>query len=160
MEANSLIPALDAVGGTWSLDKRLVALLDTDVRIVIEWTNDDADIDLWVIEPNGEKVYYSNKTSTSGGQISNDMTDGYGPEEYAIRRAPSGEYVIRINGFDADRLNPNGSGRVMARLIRNFGRVTATEMLVDADIAFEKGADRDRDGGRLVARMKVEAIRK
>jgi hypothetical protein len=160
MEANSLIPALDAVGGTWSLDKRLVALLDTDVRIVIEWTNDDADIDLWVIEPNGEKIYYSNKTSTSGGQISNDMTDGYGPEEYAIRRAPSGEYVIRINGFDADRLNPNGSGRVMARLIRNFGRVTATEMLVDADIAFEKGADRDRDGGRLVARMKVEAIRK
>jgi hypothetical protein len=160
MEANSLIPALDAVGGTWSLDKRLVALLDTDVRIVIEWTNDDADIDLWVIEPNGEKVYYGDKTSSSGGQISNDMTDGYGPEEYAIRRAPPGEYVIRINGFDADRLNPNGNGRVMARLIRNFGRTTAKEVLVDADIAFEKGSDRDRDSGRLVARMKVEATRK
>ena len=160
MEANSLIPALDAAGGTWSLDQRLVALLDTDVRIVIEWTNDDADIDLWVIEPNGEKVFYGDKTSSSGGQISNDMTDGYGPEEYAIRRAPPGEYVIRINGYDADRLNPNGSGRVMARLIRNFGRTTAKEVLVDTDIAFEKGSDRDRDGGRLVARMKVEPTRK
>lgn len=51
---------------------------------------------------------YSNKLSSAGGQISNDMTDGYGPEEYAVHRAPAGPYHVRINGYDADRINPNG----------------------------------------------------
>ncbi len=160
MEANSLIPAIDAAGGEWSLDSRLVALLDADVRIVIEWTNDDADIDLWVIEPNGEKVFYRDKTSSAGGQISNDMTDGYGPEEYTIRRAPNGEYLIKINGYDGDRLNPNGNGRVTVRMIRDFARATQIETLVDAEIGFEKGNDRDADGGQLIARMKVSAPKK
>jgi hypothetical protein len=155
MEANSLIPAIEASGGSWSLDSKLVALLDTDVRIVIEWTNDDADIDLWVIEPNTEKVFYGDKTSSAGGTISNDMTDGYGPEEYVIRRAPQGDYQVRINGYDGDRLNPNGNGRVTVRLIRDFARPAQTETLVDAEIAFEKGDDRDGNGGQLIARMKV-----
>ncbi|TCM41444.1 VIT domain-containing protein [Novosphingobium sp. ST904] len=155
MEANGLIPAIEAAGGNWKLDPRLVALLDTDIRIVIEWTNDDADIDLWVIEPNGEKVFYSYQTSSSGGHITNDMTDGYGPEEYAIRKAPAGEYTVRINGFDADRINPNGNGRVMLRMIRDFGRPSMKETLVDADIAFEKGSDRDAEGGRLIGRLTV-----
>jgi Vault protein inter-alpha-trypsin domain len=155
MEANSIIPAIDAVGGQWGLDSKLVALLDTDVRIVIEWTNDDADIDLWVIEPNDEKVFYGDKVSSAGGQISNDMTDGYGPEEYAIRRASGGEYLIKINGYDGDRLNPNGNGRVTVRMIRDFGRATERETLVDAEIAFEKGNDRDAHGGQMIAKMKV-----
>lgn len=156
MEANSLIPVIDAAGGEWSLDPRLVAKLDTDVRIVIEWTNDDADIDLWVIEPNGEKVFYGTATSSAGGHISNDMTDGYGPEEYAIRRAPNGEYRVRIDGYSGDRLNPNGNGRVMARLARDFARPGQKETLVDAEISFERDDDQDDGGGRLIARMKVE----
>jgi hypothetical protein len=143
MDANALIPDIAAVGGSWSLDPRLVALLDTDVRIVIEWTADDADIDLWVNEPNGERVYYGDKLSSAGGQISNDMTDGYGPEEYAIRRAPRGAYEVRINGYDADRLNPNGAGHVLIRLTRNFGRRSEAETLVDADLSFQQGGNRD-----------------
>ena len=145
MEANALIPAIEARGGTWQLDERLVARLDTDVRIVIEWTADDADIDLWVDEPNGERVMYSSKLSSGGGQISNDMTDGYGPEEYAIRRAIAGDYAVRINGFDADRINPNGPGHVLIRLIRNFAREDQQATLVDADIAFQQGGNRNAE---------------
>lgn len=157
MEANALIPAIEAAGGTWELDPRLVAKLDTDVRIVIEWTADDADIDLWVDEPNGERVYYGTKLSSSGGQISNDMTDGYGPEEYAIRRAPTGEYQVRVNGFDADRINPNGPGHVLIRLIRDFARPGVKQTLVDADLSFQKGRNRDEeDGARPLATLKVE----
>ena len=74
------------------------------------------------------------------------MTDGYGPEEYVIRQAPIGEYVVQINGYDADRLNPNGNGRVMVRLIRDVARPAMKQTLLDADIAFEKGSDRNRDG--------------
>lgn len=144
-EANALIPLIDAAGGEWDLDPRLVALFDTDARIVIEWTADDADIDLWVDEPSGEQVMYSYKLSASGGQISNDMTDGYGPEEYAIRRAPKGEYRVRVNGYDADRINPNGPGHVLIRLGRNHGRQGVLETLVDVDLSFQDGPNRNSE---------------
>lgn len=145
MEANALIPDLRAVKGRWELDPRLVGVIDTDVRIVIEWTADDADIDLWVDEPNGERVYYGNKLSSAGGQISNDMTDGYGPEEYLLRRAPVGAYRVRVNGYDADRLNPNGPGHVLIRLVRNFARRSEVGELADVDLSFQKGGNRDND---------------
>ncbi|MDB5694772.1 MAG: hypothetical protein JWN21_315, partial [Sphingomonas bacterium] len=155
-EANALIPAIERAGGRWSLDPRLVGRLDTDARIVIEWTADDADIDLWVNEPNGERVYYGAPLSSAGGRISNDMTDGYGPEEYAIRRAPPGAYQVRINGYDADRINPNGPGHVLVRLIRDFARPTQQQTLVDLDLSFQDGRDRDReDGTRPVATLRV-----
>jgi len=156
MEANALIPDIKALGGSWTLDPRLVSLLDTDARIVIEWTADDADIDLWVDEPNGERVYYGDKLSSAGGQISNDMTDGYGPEEYAIRRAPAGNYAVRINGYDADRINPNGPGHVLIRLIRNFGRAAQKDVMVDLDLSFQEGRDRnEEDETRPVATLRV-----
>lgn len=157
MEANSLTADIDKVGGNWELDPRLSGVLDTDVRIVIEWTADDADIDLWVDEPNGERVYYGNQLSSAGGQISNDMTDGFGPEEYAIRRAPAGTYGVRVNGYDADRLNPNGPGHILLRLIRNFARTTQRDMLVDLDLSFQQGRNRDsEDETKPVATLKVE----
>ena len=156
MEANALIPDIEAAKGTWTLDKRLTGLRDTDVRIVIEWTADDADIDLWVDEPNGERVYYGDKLSSAGGQISNDMTDGYGPEEYAIRRAPLGAYSVRINGYDADRINPNGPGHVLIRLIRNFARKGESQTMVDADLSFQKGRNRNDEGeAKPVAVLRV-----
>lgn len=154
MEANALIPRLDRDGLAWELAPEFVALVDTDVRIVIEWTNDDADIDLWVVEPNGERVYYSHKLSAAGGTISNDMTDGYGPEEYVVRRASQGDYQVRIHGYSPDRINPNGTGRVTVRLIRDFGRPTQRDQLVDAEIGF-KDADGNGDGSRAIAKLTV-----
>jgi uncharacterized protein YfaP (DUF2135 family) len=126
-------------------------LLDTDLRIVIEWTNDDADIDLWITEPTGEKVSYSNTESELGGVISNDMTDGYGPEEYLLRRAWGGVYKVIIDGYAPDRLNPNGKGRIMVRMIRNFGRPNQTEDLIDAELSFEE----DKDGNSTIATLTV-----
>lgn len=156
MEANALIARLDREGLAWKLDPEFVAAIDADVRIVIEWTNDDADIDLWVIEPNGERVFYSYKLSAAGGTISNDMTDGYGPEEYVVRRAAAGDYNVRIHGFSPDRINPNGTGRVTVRLIRDFGRPTQRDQLVDAEIGFEDGdANDSADGSRAIAKLTV-----
>jgi hypothetical protein len=157
MEANALIPRLDRAGLTWKLAPEFVALIDTDVRIVIEWTNDDADIDLWVIEPTGERVYYEHKLSARGGTISNDMTDGYGPEEYVVRRASAGDYQVRIHGYSPDRINPNGTGRVTVRLIRDFGRPTQRDQLVDAEIGFREEGGND-DGSRVIAKLTVPKV--
>lgn len=157
-EANALIPAIDAAGGKWSLDPRLVGLVHTDVRVVMEWTSDASNLDLSVIEPSGERVYPGLGFSGMGGTMSWNVTNGYGPEEYLIRRAPSGEYRVRVQGVSGDRLNPNGTGRAMVRMIRDFGRPSARETLVDAEIDFgwRRGEYRpDAEQGLLIARMQV-----
>ncbi|MEE9432845.1 MAG: VIT domain-containing protein [Sphingorhabdus sp.] len=164
MEANAIIPQIEAAGGSWKLDERLVALLDTDVRIAIEWTSADADLDLWVVEPTGEKVIYSNPESDIGGQLSNDMTSGYGPEQYVLKKAMPGEYKISVDGYSPDRINPNGPGRVMVRMITDFGRPEQREDLVDAEIRFESGGDDDDDDDddrtKEIAVMKVAKSKK
>jgi hypothetical protein len=131
MEANALIPRLKKLGVTKTiLDPRLVALLDVDLRVVIEWNTAATDMDLWVKEPNGELAMYSNPLTQIGGRLSNDMTFGFGPEEYLLRRAPDGRFSVDVNVFAADRLNPNGATSVTARLIHDFGRPgERTEML-------------------------------
>jgi hypothetical protein len=76
----------------------------SDLRVTISWNTDATDVDLWVIEPDGTKVFYSNKKSKSGGELSEDQTQGYGPERYQVAKALPGEYKIIVHYF---RPNPN-----------------------------------------------------
>ena len=162
MEANRLIPRYRALGGTdVPLDPRLIALLDVDIRIVIEWNTEETDLDLWVDEPNGERAYYSNDETRMGGRISNDMTDGYGPEEYLLRRAPGGTFTVRADVYSADEINPNGASRITARLIRNFGRPDEKEDMVEiellpdsADEGDDQSSDDDKEGVRLIGKIR------
>jgi hypothetical protein len=121
-EANRVIPRLRGLGGSTDLDPRLIALLDVDLRVTLEWSTDATDMDLWVDEPGGERAYYRNQLTARGGRVSNDMTAGYGPEEYQIRRAPAGRYTIRVDTYRTDQLDPNGAVTIRARLYRNWGR--------------------------------------
>jgi tetratricopeptide (TPR) repeat protein len=161
MEVNRLIPRYRALGGTAvPLDPRLIALLDVDVRVVIEWNTEETDLDLWVDEPNGERAYYSNDETRIGGRISNDMTDGYGPEEYLLRRAPAGTFTVRADVFSADEINPNGASRITAHLIRNFGRpnekeeVVEIELLPDSTDEDDEDQDGDDEGVRLIGKIR------
>lgn len=94
-------------------------------------------MDLWVNEPTGERVIYNNPKSQLGGRLSNDMTQGYGPEEYLLRVAPAGEYSVQANVFAADTLNRNGATSVTVRLYRDWGR--PTEKMESFVIELEKG---------------------
>jgi tetratricopeptide (TPR) repeat protein len=152
MEVNALIPRYRALGGSdVALDRRLIALLDTDLRVVVEWNSEATDIDLWVDEPNGERAIFNNPRTTIGGRLSNDMTAGYGPEEYLLRRAPNGTFTARAHVYAADRINPNGASVLTARLIRDFGRPTQSEEVVDIELLPDSGG-RERLIGRIVFR--------
>ncbi len=140
MEANAIIPYLSSKNRKHNpLDKALVKKLDVDQRIVMDWNIDHADIDLWVYEPTDEKASYSNQLTAIGGQVSNDMTDGYGPEQYLLRKAPSGEYSVKTDFYSESEYNPNGAVTVRTRITKNFARkneVTKTiivELLDDND---------------------------
>jgi len=155
MEVNKLIARYRELGGTdVPLDSRLIALLDVDVRVVIEWNTEETDLDLWVDEPNGERAMYDNELTRMGGRMSNDMTDGYGPEEYLLRRAAPGTYTIRADTYSADEINPNGPSRITARLIRDFGRRTEREEVVDIELLPGDDEEDEVKVGRIVVRQR------
>ncbi len=150
MDANLAVQRYRSLGGRdHALPPRLVAMLDTDIRIVVDWNTPRTDLDLWVAEANGERVGFSSPLSASGGKLSGDVTNGFGPEEYMIRVAPRGVYTIEIDTFASDRTNPNGPSSVQARIIRNFGRANQSEELVDVEM------DPQDDGMRRVGTITV-----
>ncbi len=70
-----------------------------DVRIVVDWNHNDTDIDLHVIDPNLEECSYKHTRTKIGGQISKDMTQGFGPEEFILKDAIKGDYFVKIKYF-------------------------------------------------------------
>jgi hypothetical protein len=134
-EVNRLLPKLREAGVTEvALDPKLRALLDVDLRVTLEWNTAATDMDLWIDEPTGERVIYSHPRSQIGGRLSNDMTSGFGPEEYLLRRAIPGEYAVSVNVYSSDAINPNGTTVITVRLIRDFGRGTQTEETMEVEL--------------------------
>jgi uncharacterized protein YfaP (DUF2135 family) len=150
MEANLLLPKLRQAGVTEvPLDAKLRALLDVDLRVTLEWNTAATDMDLWVDEPTGERVLYSQPRSQIGGRLSNDMTAGFGPEEYLLHRAIPGEYAISVNVYSADAINPNGTTVITVRLIRDFGRVTQQQETMEVELEPEES------GQKLIGKFSV-----
>jgi tetratricopeptide (TPR) repeat protein len=86
------------------LEKMDPRQFQSDLRVSMSWNTDATDIDLWVFEPDGTKCFYSNRNTPSGGELSQDMTQGYGPERYQMKKAVKGEFKIVVHNF---RANPN-----------------------------------------------------
>jgi hypothetical protein len=76
----------------------------SDLRVTISWNTDNTDVDLWVIEPDDTKCFYSHRTTKNGGELTEDMTQGYGPERYQAKTAMKGKYRVIVHYF---RPNPN-----------------------------------------------------
>jgi Ca-activated chloride channel family protein len=126
MEANRIAAKLKTVPGgagiELPLDARLLKNLDLDVRVVMTWDTDNTDVDLWVTEPSSEKCAYDHNRTTIGGLLSKDFTDGYGPEEYCLRKLMPGKYVIQANFYGSRQQSLVGPTTVHATVITNFGR--------------------------------------
>jgi hypothetical protein len=75
---------------------------DPEVSVVATWSTDNTDVDLWVVEPGGEKCFYGHRVTGSGGRLSDDLVQGYGPERYATPRAAPGGYRIYAHFFQTD----------------------------------------------------------
>ncbi|MEM9984255.1 MAG: VIT domain-containing protein [Bacteroidota bacterium] len=112
------------------IDPRLRADLPTDLRVVLAWDAAEVDLDLWVTDPRGEKCYYQNPLTTIGGLISDDFTDGYGPEEFLIKTAMPGTYQVQANYYANKQTSLTGAPTLELRLIRNYGRSNQSEELI------------------------------
>jgi hypothetical protein len=75
-----------------------------DVQVTLTWHNAYAiDIDLWVIEPNGDMCWYMNQLTTTGGTLDrdnkcSDYINGT-PENIFWDSAPRGEYIVQVDWF-------------------------------------------------------------
>ena len=98
--------------------------LDTDLRIVMSWDADNTDVDIHVVEPSGEEAYYAHNRTKKGGLVSRDITDGYGPEEYLIRKAPEGAYNVKAHYFASHQQTLTGPATVTVAVYTDWGRPT------------------------------------
>jgi uncharacterized protein DUF2135 len=126
MEANRVLAIVErehlSLRAHVALDPRLRRALDVDLRIVLAWDTDMTDMDLWVTEPSGEKCSYQHKLTAIGGHLSRDMTSGYGPEEYAVRRAKPGAYQIQADYYSSSSASLLGPTTAQATIVTDYGR--------------------------------------
>jgi len=74
-----------------------------DIKVYLTWDTDRTDVDLWVTNPAGEKVYYSHKRGRFGEELFYDVTSGYGPESFTAHKAARGTYQVEVNFYSTSR---------------------------------------------------------
>lgn len=126
-ELNGLIAWADAV--EWpdgakptapAFDEAYRRDLPVKLRIVMSWSADETDIDLHVLEPNGEEAFYGNRRTAEGGFVSEDVTTGYGPEEYLKKDMERGTYKVLSNYFASHQTALTGATTVTATVYTDW----------------------------------------
>lgn len=123
MELNRVLARAKRAGVTIpTVDRRLIKLLDVDVRIILTWDADMTDMDLWITEPSGEQANYNNNRTQIGGLVSRDFTQGYGPEEYLLKKSMKGNYAIDVDYFSESTPSILGPVTLQVEVFTNYGR--------------------------------------
>ena len=92
----------------------------------MSWDADSTDMDLHVVEPSGEEAYYAHRHTLSGGYVSPDITDGYGPEEYLLRNAKPSDYAIRAKYYASHQQTIVGPATLVVDVFTHWGRPAQT----------------------------------
>ena len=121
------------------IEPRLLKNLPLDVRVVLAWDADNTDVDLHVIDPNGEEVYYGHNASYQGGAITHDATGGYGPEEFALKVAKPGKYRVEANFFGHRQQVPQACTGLMLWFASGFGTAAEQDQRTTMRVKSERG---------------------
>ena len=114
----------DAAPAAPAMDAAFRRDLPLDLRIMMSWDTDETDVDIHVLEPDGEEAFYKHRRTSTGGFVSEDVTTGYGPEEYLRKEAQKGKYRILANYFASHRQALTGAAVVTATVYTDWGRKT------------------------------------
>lgn len=102
--------------------ERMRQMFPVDLRISMAWDTDNTDVDLHVIEPNDEECMYSNRDTWIGGHLSRDFTRGLGPEEYVLKHARKGKYIIKAKYFANHKQSLTGGTTLLITIIKFYGK--------------------------------------
>jgi hypothetical protein len=116
-----------------------IGMKRADVVVTITWNTDNTDVDLHVTEPSGEECFYEHRQTSIGGELTQDVTQGYGPEMYVLPRAPKGHYRIRAHYFASDANRTSARTKVYVTVFENWG--TPTERVSERVVTLETGKE-------------------
>ncbi|HTO15657.1 MAG TPA: DUF2135 domain-containing protein [Edaphocola sp.] len=125
-EMNSIIIKAGKRVDVSFIDKRFLVNLPVDIRVVLNWDADNTDMDLWVTDPENEKCFYKNRHTKIGGYVSEDLIEGYGPEEFLLKNAIEGNYKIEVNYYSSSQQTISGPVTIQVLLYSNFGKPNET----------------------------------
>ncbi len=94
---------------------------EPSLRFVLSWETDANDVDLHVFDRQDGHAYYSKRSLASGGELYADVTNGYGPECFAVV-SPSksaAPYRVAVNYYSR---GPMGFGMGILHVIEHDGR--------------------------------------
>ncbi|MBU2950368.1 hypothetical protein KO493_06640 [Tamlana agarivorans] len=115
--------------------------MPVDIRVVIDWDANETDVDLWITDPRNEKCSYSNKETKIGGKISNDITQGYGPEEFRLKHAIDGKYIVEAKFFGSSKQSVIGNITVRAFVYTKFDTKEETKEVLTLQLEPTKGGE-------------------
>ncbi len=121
-----------------SLGEDLEGVLDCDLRITLAWDADETDVDIHVTEPSGEEAYYGHRNTSSGGRVSEDITDGFGPELYETRQAQDGVYRIRAHYYASHQQTIFGPATCTLTVYTDWGRPTQAQRVTTTRLDNQK----------------------
>lgn len=70
------------------------------LRFVLTWETDANDVDLHVYDKNSNHAYYSQKKLSSGGELYEDVTQGYGPENFTVMQPHRFPYSLKVHYYN------------------------------------------------------------
>jgi uncharacterized protein YfaP (DUF2135 family) len=121
----------------------------TTISATLTWNIDDADVDLYVTQPDNETAWYSSKVTSIGGRLDVDNTSGLGPENYFLSGEAGntvlpGTYTVRVHYYsdhleDADHPTRVVSWRVVA--VVNEGTPQETRQILTGQLSVASSAN-------------------
>lgn len=100
-----------AVGPFVGLTTSVTQVGTGDVQVTLSW-DVDSDVDLHVVGPGGDEVFYGRRVSPSGGELDLDSNaacqiDGKRNENitWPVGRAPRGQYIVRVDYWSSCAAN-------------------------------------------------------
>ena len=121
---------VDAGGKQGKLSQQKVDAIQVgtgEVQVSVQWDG-DSDVDLHVVDPNGDEVFWDNTSIASGGELDLDSNancdlDHVRNENITWSKAPPGKYTVRLDYFlacDIDKTNYVVTVRVNGQPTRTF----------------------------------------
>jgi tetratricopeptide (TPR) repeat protein len=138
MEINHLINKYKSKLNSSAINKKLVYPMLVDIRVVLNWNMNDTDIDLWITDPAGEKCLYSQRETRIGGRMSDDFTQGYGPEQFLLRKAIKGKYKIQVHYYGERGVKVAGKTTLLVEVFTNYGRSTEQRKVITLQLEGEE----------------------
>ncbi len=128
------------VGAILEIPFTVLDLGTGDVQVTLTWDT-HTDVDLHVVDPTGEEIYYGHSESASGGELDHDSNagcsiDGLNTENvyWPEGGAPAGEYVVRVDYYSACSVaDPTNYTVVVALHHEDYTTYNGTFLPEDAD---------------------------